>query len=78
MSDQLTKVAESAFERGIERYAEMLFSERRRTKCLCKRACASTPRGYLQLLDLAERAMRACVGSPGMRRAGTNPCRCPL
>lgn len=61
MSDQLTKVAESEFERGIERYAEMLFSgcvgENQNAFQACLR---EHPDGYVQLLDLAERAMRAC------------------
>jgi hypothetical protein len=58
MSDQLTKVAESAFERGIERFADRLFtySEGESAFEACLR---EHPAGYMQLLDLAERAMRA-------------------
>ena len=74
MSDQLTKVAESEFERGIERYAEMLFSD-----CVGESAFEAClrehPEGYLQLQDLAERAMRACSWFARHVRAVTNPCR---
>ena len=76
MSGQLTKVAESEFERGIERYAEMLFSgcvgENQNAFQACLR---EHPDGYVQLLDLANGRCGRAVGSPDIVRAVTNPCR---
>ena len=57
MSDQLTKVAESEFERGIERYAELLFCEgAEKAVAACLREHPDPTEAYMRLLDLAERS----------------------
>lgn len=55
MSEQLF---ESEFERGIERYANMLLANRGR-KSAFEVCLHEHPEGYMQLLDLAERGRRA-------------------
>jgi hypothetical protein len=58
MDKRLLETCEHKFEHGIERFAEMLFSgcvgQDAFTECLREQ-----PDCYLQLLDLAERALRA-------------------
>jgi hypothetical protein len=59
-SDRLLERSAIEFERGIERYAEMLFANRVSENQNAFDACLREhPEGYMRLLDLAERAMRA-------------------
>jgi hypothetical protein len=58
MSDKMLERSAIEFERGIERFAEMLFHGCEGVNAF--EACArEQPESYVQLLDLAERAMRA-------------------
>jgi hypothetical protein len=60
MSDQLTKVAESEFERGIERFANLLFcGGAEKAIAACLREHADPTEVYMRLLDLDNRAKRA-------------------
>ena len=58
MNDRLLERCAVEFERGIERYAEMLFANCDGVNAFA--ACLREhPAGYMRLLDLAERAKRA-------------------
>jgi hypothetical protein len=61
MADKLIEAYGHEFERGIERFAEMLFSGRvgENAFAACLREHPDPTEGYMQLMDLAERAVRA-------------------
>ena len=56
------KVFESAFERGIERFANLLFCEgEKKAVAACLREHPDPTEGYMRLQDLANRAERARI-----------------
>ena len=57
MSEQ--QVFESEFERGIERYANMLFANARAQECLCRRVCTSIPKATCSCWTWPNAARRA-------------------
>jgi hypothetical protein len=59
MRDKLIEVSECEFEHGIERFAEMMFFGHQDAFAACLREHPDPAEGYMKLLDLAERAMRA-------------------
>jgi hypothetical protein len=62
MTDKLIEVSGCEFERGIERFADRLFSgiEGESAFAMCLREHPDPTEGYMKLLDLDARATRAC------------------
>jgi hypothetical protein len=71
------KLFESEFERGIERYAEMMFHGCVGANAFeaCLREHPDPTEAYMRLLDLDTRAKRARIWFADMCPAGSSPCR---